>query len=145
MSYPSIRDLSEQNRFKPQIAKQNTDYLFARQLSEEMESTIVGIQPGGKASNFDKLSKNSSELQRPPTIIDSNRIVSFCANNQDFNIEISPIGEHGTDEDESSKMASNFTSTNLKEHPNNINIFNDAVELQEKANFSEQSFILDLE
>ena len=46
------------------MVKQNTDYLFARQLSEEMESTIVRIQPGSKASNYDKASRHSSELLR---------------------------------------------------------------------------------
>jgi hypothetical protein len=56
---PSFNNCSDRNISKMVIAKQNTDYLFARQLSEEMESTIVRIQPGSKISNYDKISKVS--------------------------------------------------------------------------------------
>jgi hypothetical protein len=98
------------------MVKQNTDYLYARQLSEEMESTIVRIQPGGKASNCDKVSRNSSEVFRQGTN-DSNKMLYFGAQNQEKSKDISPIGEHIIDEDieESSKFASNFGVNYLKD------------------------------
>jgi hypothetical protein len=37
---------SDEKGNKSPMVKQSTDYLFARQLSEEMESTIARIQPG---------------------------------------------------------------------------------------------------
>lgn len=94
---------------KSNITKQNTDYLFARQLSEELESTINKIQPGGKASNCDKASRNSSEHYRPPTA-ESNKMFEFGVTNQDNGGSIDIIGEHFSDEDqdESSNVTNSF-------------------------------------
>lgn len=116
------------------MVKQNTDYLFARQLSEEMESTIFRIQPGSRASNYDKISKNSSEAHRNAS--DSGKHLFFGISNQDYSHknqdnmnDISPIGEHITDEDESSKFGHIGTSK-LKDHSSNAWTFKDAVERQ---------------
>ena len=97
--------------YKSNMTKQNTDYLFARQLSEEMGSSINRIQPAGKFSNYDKISRNSSEQYRPPTN-ESNKMFDFWALNQDHGINFDAIGEHLSDEDqdESSKVTNNFGS-----------------------------------
>ncbi|CAI2383760.1 unnamed protein product [Moneuplotes crassus] len=117
------------------MVKQNTDYLIARQLSGEMESTIFKIQPGSRASNYDITSRRSSEVIRNPS--DSNKLLYFGGNFQDnqqcnedkgFQV-ISPIGEHITDEDESSRFASNFGTS--KKNRKGVPTFCDAVENQD--------------
>lgn len=122
------------SKFKSPMVKQNTDYLFARQLSEEMESTIVRIQPGSRASNYDKISRNSSDAHRNAS--DSGKQLFFGITNQDYSLknldnmkDISPIGEHITDEDESSKFGHIGTSK-LKDYSSNVWTFKDAVEQQ---------------
>lgn len=125
---------------RPNMVKQNTDYLFARQLSEEMESTIVRIQPGSKASNYDKVSRQSSSVYKKSN--DSNKMLFGATfhepsqQNPNSIIDIAPIGEHITDEDESSKFASNFGTTKLKEKTGNDRTFRDAIE--ECSNMNEK-------
>ena len=133
----SLCPSDDKPKLKPPMTKQNTDYLFARQLSEEMESTIVRIQPGSRgsrASNYDNASRHSSEAFR--NFNESNKQLlyfggntdTFCVNPDKSYQGISPIGEHITDEEESSRFASNFGTSKLKDVSPNLKTFKDAVE-----------------
>ena len=128
---------------KSNMTKQNTDYLFARQLSEEMGSSINRIQPGGKASNYDKVSRNSSEQYRPPTN-ESNKMFDFGVLNQDHGVNFDAIGEHLSDEDqdESSKVTNNFGSRNRNRELEIIKEIKDRPEISVKEPSSATTPIL---
>lgn len=109
---PTLNHSSQANNYS-NMGKTNTDLLYARQLSEEMESTIVGIMPGGKISNYDKASRNSSEPDKyRRNSVENFRLFDFTANHFDFGINIDPIGEHLPDEeqDNSSKFGNRLVS-----------------------------------
>lgn len=130
--------LNKTSIFMRNNTKSNTDFLYTKQLSEEMESTIMGIQPGGKASNYgkhtlywiyfimlenlnvlylDKVSRNSSDVEKyRPNSNENNRMFENPINNGELSINFGPIGEHLPDEeqDNSTKFAGNFAYINIE-------------------------------